>query len=118
MTKVHFKGETDDFVIFVESAKDVENWKEDRSIPLAQVVSSFKIMVTHRHGPQGYLDGAPKASLENEFGTSDEDAVITKILEQGTVQHPSHVGGLWSLLLTGKTKLTIHAGSREMEVHK
>jgi ribosome maturation protein Sdo1 len=32
------------------------------------------------------LDGASKATLENEFGTSNEDECIIKILENGEVQ--------------------------------
>ena len=48
MTKVHYKGTEDDFIVFVESAKAVQDWKEDRSIPLAQVVNGWKIFVTHK----------------------------------------------------------------------
>lgn len=47
-TKVHYKGKEDDFVIFVDSAKAVEDWKNDSSIPLAQVVSGWKVFVTHK----------------------------------------------------------------------
>ena len=47
-TKVHYKGSNDDFIIFVDSAKAVQDWKQDSSIPLAQVVSGFKIFVTHK----------------------------------------------------------------------
>ena len=86
VTKVFYKGNTDDFIVFVESPEDLDAWKRDRSIPLAQVVNSFKIMLTHKHGAQGQMDGASKASLENEFGTSHEDEVIMKILEQGQPQ--------------------------------
>jgi ribosome maturation protein Sdo1 len=32
------------------------------------------------------MDGASKATLENEFGTSNEDECIIKILEKGLVQ--------------------------------
>jgi len=32
------------------------------------------------------MDGASKATLENEFGTSNEDQCIVKILEKGSVQ--------------------------------
>lgn len=32
------------------------------------------------------LDGASKATLENEFGTSRDDDCIVKILEKGIVQ--------------------------------
>ncbi|KAL2435069.1 hypothetical protein ABEF95_012798 [Exophiala dermatitidis] len=86
ITKVFYKGETDDFIVIVESPEDLAAWKKDKSIPLAQVVNSFKIMVTHKHGAQGQMDGASKASLENEFGTSDEDQIIRKILEEGQPQ--------------------------------
>ncbi|ETI19754.1 hypothetical protein G647_08767 [Cladophialophora carrionii CBS 160.54] len=86
VTKVFFKGQTDDFIVFVESPEDLKAWKQDQSIPLAQVVNSFKIMLTHKHGAQGQLDEASKASLENEFGTSNEDEVIKKILTDGQAQ--------------------------------
>jgi ribosome maturation protein Sdo1 len=86
VTKVFFKGSTDDFIVFVDSEEALQKWKGDRSIPLAQVVNSFKIMVTHKHGAQGQLDEASNASLENEFGTKKEDEVIIKILEQGQLQ--------------------------------
>lgn len=87
VTKVFFKGNTDDFIVFVESTEDLKKWKEDQSIPLAQVVNSFKIMLTHKHGAQGQLDGASNAALENEFGTSNEDEVIKKILMDGQPQN-------------------------------
>jgi len=86
VTKVFYKGASDDFIVFVESPQDLANWKKDHSIPLAEVVNSFKILVTHKHGAQGQMDTASKASLENEFGTSNEDEVIKKILEEGQPQ--------------------------------
>lgn len=39
-----------------------------------------------RQGTQGFYDGASKADLENEFGTSNDDDVIKQILEKGTIQ--------------------------------
>ncbi len=47
-SKVHYQGKEEDFVILVDDAPAVRNWKNDRSIPLAQVVSGFKIFVTHK----------------------------------------------------------------------
>jgi len=51
-----------------------------------------------RHGAQGTLDTASKASLENEFNTKSEDDVLKIILEKGKVEK----GGvcLLSLLTT------------------
>lgn len=40
----------------------------------------------YRHGAQNAHDSASKATLENEFGTHNEDEVIAKILEGGTLQ--------------------------------
>jgi hypothetical protein len=47
-TKVHFKGKDEDFIVFIDDSKAAQDWKTDKSIPLAQVVSSFKVFVTHR----------------------------------------------------------------------
>lgn len=47
-TKCHYKGKEDDFIVFVENEKTVKKWRGDRSVPLAQVVNSFKIFVTHK----------------------------------------------------------------------
>ncbi|KAL8855259.1 MAG: hypothetical protein Q9178_008088 [Gyalolechia marmorata] len=112
-SKVHYQGKEDDFVIFVDDVKSVQNWKDDRSIPLAHVVSGFKIFVTHkydgfhfrpsinaflnqgaamadvpkrRHGAQNAHDEASKQILENEFGTHNEDECMIKILEGGSLQ--------------------------------
>jgi len=85
-TKVHYKGADDDFIIFAESEDAVRNWKKDSSIPLVDVVQSFKVLVSHKHGAQGELDTASKAALENEFGTSKDDDVVKQILEKGDLQ--------------------------------
>jgi hypothetical protein len=47
--KCHYKGKDEDFVVFVEDAKALNDWKTDKSIPLAQVVGSFKIFITHKY---------------------------------------------------------------------
>ena len=41
---------------------------------------------TKRHSAQGMLEGASKSMLENEFGPKDETEILTKILEDGSVQ--------------------------------
>ena len=47
-SKVHYKGNDDDFVIIVEDVEQVKKWKEDKSIPLIDVVNSFDIFCTHK----------------------------------------------------------------------
>ncbi|KAH0542150.1 hypothetical protein FGG08_003450 [Glutinoglossum americanum] len=85
-TKVHYPGADDDYVIFVDSSAMVRDWKKDKSIPLAQVVSGWKIFCTHKHGAQGILDAASKGQLESEFGTTKEEEIVKIILEKGGVQ--------------------------------
>lgn len=47
-SKVHYRGKEEDFVIYIDDAESVQKWKEDRSIPLAQVVKGFKIFITYK----------------------------------------------------------------------
>jgi len=86
LTKVHYKGAEDDFIIFVESPEIVTKWKGDKTVPLSDVVSGWKVFVTQRHGTQGILNEASNGSLDNEFGTHTDDDVIKAILEKGSVQ--------------------------------
>jgi len=53
--KVHYKGQNDDFIVIVESAQAVKDWKNDKSIPLAQVVNGWKVFVTHKYAAPHYL---------------------------------------------------------------
>ena len=50
----------------------------------------------NRQGVQGTYDGASKALLENEFGTSNEDEVIKTILEKGSLQESTVRLTYWS----------------------
>ncbi|EER43992.1 conserved hypothetical protein [Histoplasma capsulatum var. duboisii H88] len=84
--KVFYKGNTDDFLVFIDDVAMVKKWKKDHSIPLAQVVSGFQVFITHRQGAQGIHDTASNAILDSEFGTEDTVACIKKILEMGEVQ--------------------------------
>ncbi|KAK8143585.1 hypothetical protein G3M48_007046 [Beauveria asiatica] len=85
-TKCHYKGNSDDFIIFIDDVDTYNKWKTDKSIPMAHFISSFKIFHTNKHGAQGQLDAAPNNILATEFDTENEDEVIKKILEKGNIQ--------------------------------
>jgi ribosome maturation protein Sdo1 len=55
--------------VIVESVEAVAKYRKDSSTPLIDVVDSFDIFVTNKHGSQGVLDRASKGQLENEFET-------------------------------------------------
>ena len=84
--KVHHKGQNDDFLVFVDDVDLFKKWQTDKSIPLAHFVSRFEVFVTHKQGAQGTYDTASKASLSAEFNTESHDEVITKILQEGSLQ--------------------------------
>lgn len=83
--RVIYEGKEDKFVVFAESEEAVKEWRGDRSIPLVQVVDGFDIFLTRGHQQVG--DKPSKATLENEFGTTNDDEIITKILEHGIIHH-------------------------------
>jgi hypothetical protein len=47
-TKVHYKGNDDDYIVFVDDVETWKKWKTDKSVALAHFMSSFKIFVTHK----------------------------------------------------------------------
>ena len=46
--KVHFQGHEEDFIVFVSDAQSVRDWRNDRSIPLAQVLNGWQVFITHK----------------------------------------------------------------------
>ncbi|KFY35778.1 hypothetical protein V494_05621 [Pseudogymnoascus sp. VKM F-4513 (FW-928)] len=85
-SRVHYKGSTDDYVVFVEDPAMLKKWRDDKTVALVEVVDAFKVFTTGKQGAQGELNTASKSQLENEFGTSKDDEVIQKILQDGTLQ--------------------------------
>jgi hypothetical protein len=47
-SKVHYKGKEDDFIVFIDDTASYKKWLGDKTVPLVEVVSSFKIFVTHK----------------------------------------------------------------------
>ncbi|KAI0600210.1 shwachman-Bodian-diamond syndrome protein [Biscogniauxia sp. FL1348] len=90
--KVHYKGNDEDFIVFVDDLETYKKWQSDKSVPMAHFISTFKVFVTHKHGAQGQMDGASMATLDNEFGTHVDDEVIKKILEGGSLQESEFPG--------------------------
>ncbi|CCG83605.1 Putative uncharacterized protein [Taphrina deformans PYCC 5710] len=84
VSRAVYKGENETYIVIVESAQAVEDWKKDSSIPLTQVVGAFQVYVGQ--GAQGILDRPSKQQLENEFGTKNEDDIVKKIISEGKVE--------------------------------
>lgn len=48
ITKVHYPGKTEDFIVYVDDLDAYKKWKTDKSVPLTEVVSAFKVFVTNK----------------------------------------------------------------------
>jgi ribosome maturation protein Sdo1 len=55
--------------VLVTSAEAVEKFRKDESTPLVDVLDSYDVFVTGKHGSQGVLARASKGQIENEFST-------------------------------------------------
>ncbi|KAI1118917.1 shwachman-Bodian-diamond syndrome protein [Nemania sp. NC0429] len=90
--KVHYRGKDEDFIVFVDDNETYKKWLNDKSVPLAHFVSTFKVFVNGKHGTQGQLSDAAKLTLASEFDTENEDDVIKQILEKGNIQETQFPG--------------------------
>ncbi|CDR41514.1 CYFA0S07e03026g1_1 [Cyberlindnera fabianii] len=83
--KVFYKGENIDFIVFVESEEIAQKYQKDSTIPLSEVVGTFKIFTSdQRRGSEGVFDEASRQELETEFGTKSVEEAIEKIIKEGT----------------------------------
>lgn len=84
--KVFYKGQENDFVVFVDNPTLLEKYhKGDNTIPLIDIVSIYKVFVNRQGGVEGILDEASKQELQSEFGDkANVDDVIKAILKQGS----------------------------------
>jgi ribosome maturation protein Sdo1 len=92
----------------VSSPETLAKWRKDKSIPLVEVVGLFKVFVQRTSGAQSLGDTASKAELDNEFGTSNVDEVIKKILQEGEDQGEYIPAQRWSSTNDVNTGLVSH----------
>ncbi|KAF5322782.1 hypothetical protein D9619_000601 [Psilocybe cf. subviscida] len=88
LTKVVYKPDTqstEEYTVIV-NPEEYKKWIDgDTTIPLAQVVDSFKVFHSTQ-GSQGILGQASNQQLDTVFGTSNEDDVVEHILKNGKSQ--------------------------------
>ncbi|KAH3673276.1 hypothetical protein WICMUC_003735 [Wickerhamomyces mucosus] len=84
-SKVFYKGQYKDFIVFTENDDIVDKYFKDSTIPLVDVVGTFKVFTTESgRGVEGVIHEASKQDLENEFGNgAKDDSIIEKILKEG-----------------------------------
>lgn len=92
-TIAFYKGESQDFLVFVESEQAVQDYLKDSTIPLVDAVGTFKVYTSESgRGVDGVLHEAAKRDLENQFGKVPKEEIIEKILKEGEYQKNKNIG--------------------------
>lgn len=71
-----------EFFVMTYPGKAAE-WKKDKTIPLVDVVQTFNVLTTSTGSNTGEAIHPPKGILESAFGTSNQDDIVKKIIEEG-----------------------------------
>lgn len=61
-------------------------WQTDKSIALASVVDSFKVL-KYDTGRSGLLSQPSQSELDAVFGTTDTTRIVQQMLEKGELHH-------------------------------
>ncbi|CAG8624097.1 2146_t:CDS:2 [Acaulospora morrowiae] len=86
-TRVVYKNKeksSDEFVIFA-NPNMIEKWREDKTIPIIDVVQSFQIFEYHG-GHTGHASQPTASQLSTMFDTTDKTEIIKEILENGVIK--------------------------------
>ncbi|KAG0168569.1 hypothetical protein DFQ28_002536 [Apophysomyces sp. BC1034] len=80
--KVIYKADNEEYFVVANSGM-VSKWREDKTIPLIDVVQSFDILTTTTGSNTGQTVRPSKGALESTFDTSNPDIIVRKIVEKG-----------------------------------
>ncbi|KAA1113585.1 hypothetical protein PGT21_033943 [Puccinia graminis f. sp. tritici] len=86
LTYIFHHRRTDEFICIIADAGAYKKWLGgDKTVPLVEIVDSFDVFHTGQ-GAQGLLIRPSKQELENTFGSSKDDEVVTIVLEKGRLE--------------------------------
>lgn len=82
-TKVVYKGNHDVEFFVIANEGMVSKWRNDKTIPLIDVVQNFDIHTTTTGGNTGEAVSPSKGVLESNFNTTNTDEIVKKIISEG-----------------------------------
>ncbi|KAI8343738.1 Shwachman-Bodian-diamond syndrome protein-domain-containing protein [Chlamydoabsidia padenii] len=85
--KLVHKAENGEEFYVVAIPEMVTKWKNDKTIPLVDVVQSFEVFTSPAGGNILPADRPSKGQLENAFNTSNNDEVVRYLVENGMVKN-------------------------------
>ncbi|KAJ3061308.1 hypothetical protein HDU98_002784 [Podochytrium sp. JEL0797] len=77
-------SELPESAFFTYANKEMLNkWRQDKTVPLVDVLESFEVFQSDTKGPTGIQHVASKSEMKNAFGSEDVNAVLAQILGKG-----------------------------------
>ncbi|KAH8918869.1 DUF1960-domain-containing protein [Atractiella rhizophila] len=87
---------TNEYIAVISDVALYKKWQEgDKTVPIAEFVDTFEIFHTGT-GTQGILQRPSKQELDTVFETHNDTAVITIVLEKGTLKTGAEIKGYGS----------------------
>ncbi|KAK9701260.1 hypothetical protein K7432_011797 [Basidiobolus ranarum] len=88
---VYSNPEKSDKEFFVYVHADIyADWKDDKSVPVTDVIQAYNVYTTHTGGNTGVVIAPTKSDLEKVFGFSHDAEVVEFILNHGTAKGVAH----------------------------
>lgn len=78
------------FVLMVDPEMYAKQ-KKDKSIPLAEVVGSFQVLKYELPGRSGKMVKPSRREVEDVFGTTNEDNLVSFMLEKGKLHGKAEI---------------------------
>lgn len=91
--RIFYKGNKEDFVVFLDDPEALEQYKTDKTIPLSQVLGNFEVYKSITGGASGVLEKASNQELSEEFGDFKNviDDIIPRIIKDGHIQQHQNI---------------------------
>ncbi|KAL0091210.1 ribosome maturation protein [Phycomyces blakesleeanus] len=83
--KIILKANDQEFFV-IASPHMAAKWRNDKTIPLIDVVQNFDVFTTPSGSITGEFIRPSKGTLESAFGTDSVDTIVKKIVSEGTEQ--------------------------------
>jgi ribosome maturation protein Sdo1 len=81
-TKVIYKSDETEFFVIANPGM-VNKWRNDKTIPLIDVVQSFEIHTSSTGSNTGEAIHPSNGILESAFNTTNKDDIVKKIVSEG-----------------------------------
>ncbi|KAI8140872.1 ribosome maturation protein, partial [Fennellomyces sp. T-0311] len=82
-SKIVYKGDNGQEFFVIANPGMAAKWRKDKTVPLIDVVQAYDVLTTTNQSSTGEAIRVPDGILKSEFGTSNTDDIVRRIVEEG-----------------------------------